>query len=375
MIMDDGGIQKTALHSLHIELGARMVPFAGYEMPLHYRPGLAKEHLHCRSAAGLFDVSHMGQIIVRGADAALELERLLPVDLEGLADNRQVYSLLTNQQGGILDDLIITRRSEDCFSIVLNAAVKGEDIAYLKQQLPAHIGLEVLAQQSLIALQGPQARVVLTELCPLVAGLSFMQSCPAPLLGDDCHVSCAGYTGEDGFEISISNDNAEQLARKLLDAAAVEAIGLGARDSLRLEAGLCLYGHDMDQDTTVVEAGLAWAVNKARRRSGTKAGNFPGAGVVLRQIEQGVDRRRVGIKMEGRVPAREGSIVQDLAGNTVGHVTSGSKTPSLDYPVAMAYVDSGLAAADGQLQVVIRGKSHPATVVKMPFIAQRYYRG
>lgn len=378
--MLDVDSKKTVLHGLHLDIGAKMVDFAGYHMPLQYTNGIKQEHLHCRDAAGLFDVSHMGQFLVQGEGAIAELEKLLPVDLEQLADHEQVYTLLINDVGGICDDLIISRRSPECFFIVVNAACKDQDIAYFRQHLPSTIQLDVLDQHALIALQGPKAREVMQKLCPQAAGLTFMHGCDASccdtsLFGEDCYISCSGYTGEDGFEISLPSANAEKFARALLDYEQVQAIGLAARDSLRLEAGLCLYGHDMDQDTTPVEASLVWSINRSRRAEGQKRGGFPGAEVILQKIEQGVARKRVGLQIDGRVPVREGAFLQDIQGNVIGQVSSGGLTPTVGKPIAMGYVSRDFSTIGEQLQAIVRNKAYPASVVKMPFVPQRYYRG
>lgn len=366
---------KTPLYDLHLDMGARMVDFAGYQMPLQYPEGIKKEHLHCRAAVGLFDVSHMGQLMLRGVDVISQLERLVPVDIGALADGQQTYALLTNSEGGIRDDLIITRWDQECIFMVVNAACKQEDIEYIRQSLSDSIEIEVLEQRALISLQGPKARDVMQDLCPQAARLIFMHGCRAVLLGEDCYITRCGYTGEDGFEISIGQEKAAELARALLDYEEVKAIGLGARDSLRLEAGLCLYGHDMDQHTSPVEAGLLWSISKSRRAGGKKAAGFPAADIILRQIEQGCDRRRIGLRIDGRAPVREGADLQDMEGNSVGRVTSGAATPSLEQPIAMAYVLIDSAAIGTSLQAVVRGRSLSATIVKMPFVPQHYYRG
>ena len=372
--------KKTVLHSLHLEFGGKMVDFAGYHMPLQYVAGMKKEHLHCRDAVGLFDVSHMGQFLVQGEDVVAQLEKLLPVDLEQLADHEQVYTLLLNDAGGILDDLIINRRSQHCFCIVVNAACKDQDIAYFRKHLPSTIQIDVLDQHALIALQGPKAREVMQNLCPEAAQLTFMHGCDtaccdSPLFGEDSYISCSGYTGEDGFEISLPNAKAEKFARALLDYEEVQAIGLGARDSLRLEAGLCLYGHDMDQNTTPVEASLVWSISRSRRTEGQKQGGFPGAEIILNNIDQGTMRKRVGLRIDGPVPVREGALLQDMQGNTIGQVSSGGLTPTIRKPIAMAYVQKDFSSIGEQVQAVVRDKTYPASVVKMPFVRQHYYRG
>ena len=367
--------KNTALHDMHLELEAKMVSFAGYDMPLHYKGGMKREHLHCREAAVLFDVSHMGQFMVRGPGLARALEAMVPADLANLADNQQAYTLLLNDEGGILDDLIITRWDEESFFVVVNAACKQQDLAHLRQCLAAPISVEEMEQQALIALQGPKAVEVMRALAPDAASLTFMRGAHLSLQGVECYVTRSGYTGEDGFEISAPASAVEGLARHLLELDEVEAAGLGARDSLRLEAGLCLYGHDMNAGTTPVEAGLTWTVAKSRRQGGSRPGGFPGAERIFQHLADGVARKRVGMKMTGRVPVREGAELQDGQGKAVGTVCSGGFAPSLGQPVAMAYVDLGLAKLDTELQAVVRGKTHPGIVSKMPFVPHRYNHG
>ncbi len=370
---------RTPLYALHVELGAKLVPFAGYEMPVQYRDGILKEHLQTRAQAGLFDVSHMGQIRLRGAGATRALEALVPVDVVDLAANRQRYALFTNPQGGILDDLMVANAG-DHLLLVVNAACKLADLAHLKAALPASVEIEYLEQQALLALQGPAARAVLTRLAPAAAALGFMQAAAIAIDGIDCWVSCSGYTGEDGFEISLPAAQAERLARRLLAEPEVAAIGLGARDSLRLEAGLCLYGHDIDTTTTPVEAGLTWALSKARRPGGVRAGGYPGAEVIERQLAEGVTRQRVLLKPDGRQPVREGSVIvaggREVGreiGREIGVVTSGGFGPSLAGPVAMGYVQRD--ALEQPLQALVRGKPVPLSLQRGPFAPHRYCRG
>lgn len=365
---------KTPLDSLHRELGARMVPFAGYEMPVQYPAGILKEHLHTRAGAGLFDVSHMGQVRIRGAGVGEALETLVPVDVLDLGQNAQTYALFTNDKGGVLDDLIITRWGEEELFLVVNAACKEQDIAHLRAHLKG-LEIEVMEDQALLALQGPAARGVMAQLAPAAAELTFMNGLATSVEGTEVYITCSGYTGEDGFEISMPSAIAEQVARNLLAAEAVEAIGLGARDSLRLEAGLCLYGHELDADTTPVTAGLMWSISKARRSDGARAGGFPGAEEIFRQQTDGVTRRRVGLQVEGKRPVRDGQSVVDADGNEVGVITSACFGASLGAPVAMAYVDSEHRDLGTSLSVDVRGKLLPVTVVRMPFVAQNYYRG
>lgn len=374
--MSDESLQVTPLHALHRELGARMVPFAGYEMPVQYPLGVMKEHLHTRAQAGLFDVSHMGQIMLSGPDAARALETLVPVDIVDLPVGMQRYALFTNDQGGILDDLMVARLGDEQWLLVVNAACKDQDLAHLCEHLAGQCKIESLFEErALLALQGPQAAAVLTRLAPSVAGMTFMQFARVSILGSDCFVSRSGYTGEDGFEISVPAAEADALARRLLAEPEVEAIGLGARDSLRLEAGLCLYGHDMNSDTSPVEASLLWAISKARRADGARAGGFPGAEQIFAQQQNGTDRKRVGLLPQERTPVREGALIVDEHDQTIGLVSSGGFGPSLGGPLAMGYVESRFSALDSEVFALVRGKKVPLRVSKMPFVAQRYFRG
>ena len=367
-------LKETPLTGLHRELGARLVPFAGYHMPVQYPSGIIKEHQHTRAAAGLFDVSHMGQIRLRGEHPAAALERLVPVDLLDLAKGRQRYALFTNEGGGILDDLMVTNAGDHLF-LVVNGACKDQDLAHLRQHLSADCTIEHLTGHALLALQGPQAAAVLARLAPAVAELVFMTAARVEIDGADCFVSRSGYTGEDGFEISVPAEHAEALARRLLAEEEVAPIGLGARDSLRLEAGLCLYGHDMDAETTPVEASLLWALSKARRRDGARPGGYLGAEVIMDQLEHGATRRRVGIRPEGRAPLREGVELIDGDGRPVGRITSGGFGPTFGAPVAMGYLETALAKPGTRLDALLRGKAQPIEVAKLPFVPQRYYRG
>ena len=364
---------RTPLFDLHSSLGARIVEFAGYAMPLQYSTGILKEHAHTRTRAGLFDVSHMGQIRVSGPRAAAALESLLPVDIVDLPNGRQRYAFFTNAKGGILDDLMVTRLG-DSFLLVVNAAGKVADIAHLKKHLASACTIEVLDKRALLALQGPAAERVLAALAPQVATLKFMEAREATLLGTVCYVSRSGYTGEDGFEISVPAEAAEALARALLRDSNVAAVGLGARDSLRLEAGLCLYGHDLDATTTPVEASLAWALSKARRAGGARPGGYPGAEVVLAQLDKGVTRRRVGLLPRARVPVRADAEVFDASGSHVGIVTSGGFGPTLGAPVAMGYVAAKAAAIGTKLTAAVRGERVPVEVAQMPPVPHRYLR-
>ena len=322
-----GPLAKTPLHALHQELGAKLVPFAGYEMPVQYPAGVLKEHNHTRQAAGLFDVSHMGQVRLSGSEAAAAMETLVPVDVMGLSSGQQRYALFTNENGGILDDLMITNAGDHLF-VVVNAACKEQDIAHMQTQLAGRCTLDRLDDRALLALQGPQAGQALARLAPATAKMVFMTAAQVNIAGVECFVTRSGYTGEDGFEISVPVQQAEDLARTLLAQDEVAPIGLGARDSLRLEAGLCLYGHDIDSTTTPVEANLNWAIQKVRRSGGERAGGFPGADVILRQFTEGVSRKRVGIQPAGRAPVREGTELLDNQGHTIGNITSGGFGPT-----------------------------------------------
>lgn len=375
--MADNGADNpahTPLHNLHLEQGAKMVPFAGYQMPLNYGDGIIKEHSHTRSSAGLFDVSHMGQIRLSGPSAATALESLVPVDVVGLGAYRQRYALFTNDTGGILDDLMVTNTADHLF-VVVNAARKDHDIKHLLEHLGSSCEINVLSDHALLALQGPQAATVMMRLAPPLAELTFMTAAHTRINGADCLVTRSGYTGEDGFEISLPAEKAESLARLLLAQEEVKAIGLGARDSLRLEAGLCLYGHDIDTTTTPVEANLTWALSKVRRGGGARAGGYPGADVIFEQLDRGTKQKRVGIRPEGKAPVREGVELAEGNCKPVGRVTSGGYGPTIGGPVAMGYVGTELSATGTELQAMVRGKSLPVRVVKLPFVAQRYYRG
>ena len=373
-------LKHTPLHGLHAALGGKMVPFAGYDMPVQYPAGVLREHLHTRQAAGLFDVSHMGQIALRPKsgevrDAALALERLVPQDIVAIAPGRQRYAQFTNDTGGILDDLMVANFGSHLF-LVVNAACKAEDEALLRAGLSDACEIESLADRALIALQGPKAESVLARLCADVPAMRFMDSGPRRIDGIDCFVSRSGYTGEDGFEISVPAEHAEALATTLLADSDVLPIGLGARDSLRLEAGLCLYGHDIDTTTTPVEGALEWSVQKSRRDGGVRAGGFPGAETILAQFGQGASRRRVGLRPEGRAPVREGAVLfaDSASSEPIGAVTSGGFGPSLNAPVAMGYVPSSLAAADTSIFAEVRGQRLPMRIAPMPFIPNTYKR-
>ncbi|WP_426217835.1 glycine cleavage system aminomethyltransferase GcvT [Pseudomonas sp. DWRC2-2] len=373
--MTTESLKRTPLHDLHLELGARMVPFAGYEMPVQYPLGVMKEHLHTREQAGLFDVSHMGQIRLHGKGAAAALESLVPVDIVDLPVGMQRYALFTNEDGGILDDLMVANAGDYLF-VVVNAACKEQDLAHLKQHLEGRCEVEPLFEsRALLALQGPLAAQALGRLAPAVKEMTFMQFRATQINGISCYVSRSGYTGEDGYEISVPVEKAVELARALLAQPEVKAIGLGARDSLRLEAGLCLYGHDMDATVTPIEASLVWAISKARRVDGIRAGDFPGASRIFAQQKKGVSKKRVGLLPLERIPVREGVVIHSEEGAVIGEVSSGGFGPTLGGPVAMGYVEATFASVDSILYAEVRGKRIPMRVTKTPFVPQRYYRG
>jgi len=371
---DSQALQRTPLHALHVELGAKMVPFAGYEMPVSYPAGIVAEHRQCRDAAALFDVSHMGQLRLVGDDAAAALETLVPVDIVGLAEGKQRYALFTDDSGGILDDLMVTRRADHLF-LVVNAGCKVADVDHLRAEIGRRCAIEPMPEHALLALQGPAAGAVMERLAPSLAKLTFMSGAVARIAGIDCFATRSGYTGEDGFEISVAGEYAEALARALLAAPEVKAAGLGARDTLRLEAGLCLYGHDIDTSTTPIEAALTWAIQKVRRPGGTRAGGYPGAATIERQLASGTARKRVGLVGLERAPVREGAAIVDEGGGAIGRVTSGTIGPSVGKPVALAYVPSALAAVGTPLDADVRGKRQPMQVQALPFTPHRYFRG
>jgi aminomethyltransferase len=363
----------TPLHALHIELGARMVGFAGYDMPVTYPAGLIAEHKHCRSEAALFDVSHMGQVRLLGADADRALESLVPVDVVGLGTDRQRYGFFTDATGGILDDLMITRRSGDLMLIV-NAGRKADDIVHLTTNIGHRCTVQPLPDAALLALQGPRAVDALARLAPGVAALSFMGGGAFTLAGAECYLTRSGYTGEDGFEISVPAAQAETLARALLAQPEVKPAGLGARDTLRLEAGLCLYGHDIDTRVTPVHAGLTWAIQKVRRAGGERAGGYPGASVIDAQISGGVPHKRVGLVGLERVPVREGAQLNDNQGRRIGLVTSGTLGPTVGMPIAMAYLAANHALPHHEVYAEVRGQKLPMRVTAMPFTPHHYHR-
>jgi len=373
---DSSDLLKTPLHALHLELGARMVPFAGYSMPVQYPNGLMAEHKHTRAAAGLFDVSHMGQLRLAGPQAAAAFESLMPVDVLGLGVDRQRYGLLLNDEGGIIDDLMFVNRG-DHLLVIVNGACKAGDIAHIQARIGQRCQVTPMPERALLALQGPRAVAALRRLLPGVEKLVFMTGGAFDWQGADLYLTRSGYTGEDGFEISLPAPHAEAFARALLAQPEVEPIGLGARNSLRLEAGLCLYGNDIDARTTPVEAALTWAMQKVRRTGGERAGGFPGAARVLAQLDgaQPVARKRVGLIAKERVPVREPAPLENMDGQRIGQVTSGLLAPSIDQPIAMAYVEADFAAPGTEVFAIVRGKPVPMAVSAMPFVPTRYYRG
>ena len=370
----DTDLRKTNFYDYHLQSGGKMVSFAGYSMPVHYSQGIIDEHLHTRAHVGLFDVSHMGQLVVTGKNAQQDLEKILPIDLDSLEVNRQAYSFLPTAEGTILDDLIITRWDHQSFFVVVNGACKQRDIEHLR----GHLGdteIQVLNGWGLLALQGPKAKDVMATIAPEALRLRFMQGCSAMIDGSDCYITRSGYTGEDGFEISVNPQHCQSLVERILAVDEVQWIGLGARDSLRLEAGLCLYGHDIDLQTSPVEAGIAWCISPSRRLGGQKEGGFLGAEKILAEMNSGVGRKRVGFTVDGPAPVREGADIVDQSGNLVGVITSGGFAPSLQRPIGMGYVRSEFASAGTGLSALVRGKPRAITVSTMPLMPHRYHRG
>ena len=376
MSADTTALLNTPLNALHLELGARMVPFAGYSMPVQYPMGLMAEHIHTRSEAGLFDVSHMGQLRLVGTDAASAFESLMPVDVIDLPVGKQRYGLLLTDEGNIIDDLMFVNRGADIF-VIVNGACKVNDIAHIQGSIGAKCQVIPMPERALLALQGPKAVDVLSRMVPGVEKLVFMTGASFDWQSADLFITRSGYTGEDGFEISVHNDQADLFARALLAQAEVKPIGLGARNSLRLEAGLCLYGNDIDTSITPIEAGLNWAIQKVRRTGGARAGGFPGADIVLGQLDGGrtLIRKRVGLIAQERVPVREHVELQNTQGIKIGEVTSGLLGPTANVPVAMGYVDLASAGLGTVVNAIVRGKAVPMTVSAMPFVPNRYYRG
>ncbi len=375
--MSDTELLTTPLNALHIELGARMVPFAGYSMPVQYKSGLMAEHQHTRQAAGLFDVSHMGQLKLIGADAAAALESLMPVDVQGLAEGKQRYGLLLNDEGGVIDDLMFFNQGNDTWFLIVNGACKLTDIAHIETHIGNRCQIVTLPTQGLLALQGPQAVTALSRLVPGVEKLVFMSGASFAWNGAELFITRSGYTGEDGFEISVPGEHTETLARALLAQPEVKPIGLGARNSLRLEAGLCLYGNDIDSTTTPPEAALNWAIQKVRRTGGERAGGFPGAAKVLAQIDNpaSLTKKRVGLIAKERVPVREPAVLENMDGQHIGHVTSGLLSPTLNQPLALAYVQPEYAQPGTEVFAMVRGKPVAMVVSPTPFLPPRYHRG
>ena len=367
--MSDAALKRTPLYEEHVKLGGRLVPFAGYEMPVQYPSGILSEHRWCRENVGLFDVSHMGQWAVTGHDVFSAFEKLVPADVSGLSDGQQRYSQFLNAQGDIIDDLMITRRGDQLY-VVVNAGCKGGDLVHARLQLPLSVRINPHDELALLALQGPQAEAVMAKLSSQVANLAFMHAAAFELDDIHAHVSRSGYTGEDGFEISVSASDAPKLWQRLSQNEVVKPIGLGARDSLRLEAGLCLYGHDIDETTSPIEAGLQWSIPKRRRVEG----GFIGAARVQRELTEGVARKRVGIKPDGRAPAREGTEIHDMTDRKIGVITSGGFGPTANGPVAMGYVESASAALGTKIQLIVRGQALPAEIAALPFVPHRFKR-
>ena len=368
--MASSDLRRTPLYALHASLGAKMVPFAGYEMPVQYPAGIIKEHLHTRAAAGLFDVSHMGQALLTGAGGDAALERLTPADVTGLKPGQIRYALLLNDAGGIKDDFMAARLSANELFLVVNAGTKEGDFAYVTQRVADRARLSAQPSRALLALQGPRAEAVLIRHAPGVGGLGFMKCGRFNIAGVSVIVSRSGYTGEDGFEISLENTAAERVARALLAESEVLPIGLGARDSLRLEAGLCLYGHDIDETTSPIAAGLSWTIGKRRKM----ARDFPAATQLMAELLEGTPRRRVGLTLLDKVPAREGADIVDGTGRVIGRITSGSFAPSLGAPIAMGYMDTAFADDGSEAAIMVRGVARPARVTPLPFVPHRYKR-
>ncbi len=360
--------RRTPLYDLHVELGGKMVDFAGWEMPVQYPMGIMGEHNHCRTAAALFDVSHMAQVLIKGEGALAALENLVPAALSALPEGKARYTFFTNPDGGIMDDLIVSNAGSYVY-VVVNASMRDQDIPHMRAGLPDHEVIEV-TDRALVAVQGPKAEGVVAPLCPQARDMKFMETLMVDIMGATCRISRLGYTGEDGYEISMPEDRAVEITRALLEHEDCAPAGLGARDSLRLEAGLCLYGNDIDNDTSPIEAGLTWAIQKRRREEG----GFPGADRIQRELAEGAARKLVGIKPDGRAPARQGVEIQAEGGETLGTITSGGFGPTVEGPIAMGYVASSHAETGTKVNLIVRGKTMPATVVDLPFVKQNYKR-
>ena len=368
-------IRITPFHQMHVDAGAKMVPFAGYEMPVSYPLGIKKEHNQTRERAGLFDVSHMGQIRLSGEHAMSALESLVPVDIIDLPLMKTRYALFTNENGGVLDDLMVTNLGDNTLFLVVNAACKYDDYEHLKRHLGSSCELDLHDDLALLALQGPKANKVLSELAPSVKEMTFMTAKQVMINEIDCFITRSGYTGEDGFEISVSNQDAESLADILLSSEEVEWIGLGARDSLRLEAGLSLYGHELDTNHSPVESSLNWALSKVRRLGEEREGNYLGDNIILKQLENGSDTKVVGLLPEGRMPVRDGAIIQDENGTQVGYVTSGGFGPTLNKPISIARLETKVSNSQSKLFALVREKKIAVEIIKLPFVKHNYYRG
>jgi len=371
----DKQILTTPLYQMHLDAGAKMVPFAGYEMPVSYPLGIKKEHIHTREKAGLFDVSHMGQIRLVGANSKKALESLVPVDIIDLPLMKLRYALFTNKSGGVMDDLMVTNLGDEDLFLVVNAACKDADYDHLQSTIGDDCKVEFLEDVALLALQGPKAHEVLSEIAPSTSEMTFMTARQLLINGMDCLITRSGYTGEDGFEISVPAKDAEELAKLLLSNTEVEWVGLGARDSLRLEAGLSLYGHELDNDHSPVESSLSWALSKARRTGGVREGNYLGADIIMSHLDEGVELKVVGLQPEGRMPVRDGALIEDELGNHVGQVTSGGFGPSINRPIAIARLKMHYIETYSKLFALVRDKKIEVEIVDLPFVKQNYYRG
>ena len=371
----DKKIRTTSLYQMHLDAGAKMVPFAGYEMPVSYPLGIKKEHIHTREKAGLFDVSHMGQIRLVGKNAKRALESLVPVDIIDLPLMKLRYALFTNKDGGVMDDLMVTNLGDDSLFLVVNAACKEADFEHLLNTIGVECKVEFLENVALLALQGPKAHEVLAEIAPSTSEMTFMTAKQLVINGIDCFITRSGYTGEDGFEISLPAKDAEDLAKLLLSNEEVEWVGLGARDSLRLEAGLSLYGHELDNDHSPVESSLNWALSKVRRTGGERQGGYLGDDIIMSHLNEGSESKIVGLQPEGRMPVRDGALIEDDLGNEVGKVTSGGFGPSLEKPIAIARLETHYIENQSKLFALVRGKKIAVEIVRLPFVKQNYYRG
>jgi len=371
----DKQIRTTSLYQMHLDAGAKMVPFAGYEMPVSYPLGIKKEHIHTREKAGLFDVSHMGQIRLVGKNAKRALESLVPVDIIDLPLMKLRYALFTNKDGGVMDDLMVTSLGDEDLFLVVNAACKEADFEHLLNTIGVECKVEFLEDVALLALQGPKAHEVLAEIAPSTSEMTFMTAKQLVINGIDCFITRSGYTGEDGFEISLLAKDAEELAKLLLSNEEVEWVGLGARDSLRLEAGLSLYGHELDNDHSPVESSLNWALSKVRRTGGEREGNYLGDNIIMSHLNEGSESKVVGLQPEGRMPVRDGALIEDELGNEAGQVTSGGFGPSINRPIAIARIKKNYIENQSKLFALVRDKKIAVEIVKLPFIKQNYYRG